>query len=115
MERFNQEGEELPAFELKLQNGETLEATPENTELVMYLGNIGIYSHFTTRIQQDPPAYARIFHHMEGFNQARDFMMENGYPMYVNLRKVGDSIIKSFDSSIAREAKGIDSIPEDWA
>lgn len=106
--------ENNPTFGLNGKNGEQYEGTPDNAELFMYLGKIGLYSHALVQLSYEPPVFTRLFNHHTGFTRVRDYMLENGYPIHANLRAVGASVLKSFELDMANQAEDLDRIPSDW-
>lgn len=105
---------ELPSFGLNGKNGEMYEGTPDNSHLYLYLGELGLYSNATVQLTEDPPVFTRVFYHHPGFNQVRDYMLENGYPVSANLRRVGEGVLKSFENDIATQTEDTDMFPSEW-
>lgn len=105
---------EKASFNLNGADGKQYEATPENSHLFLYLGELGLYSNATVQLSEEPPVFTRIFYHHDGFNQVRDYMLENCYPSSVNLRIVGAGVLNSFEKEMKTMAGDLDTIPDDW-
>lgn len=113
----HQEG--LPKMNLNVDNGETLAATPENTILFTHLGRLAMYDHVfvTTTQEQETSRGIYVFAEFmrQTFTGMQEFMLENGYPAFVNKREVPDCDLDAFEQILEKHSAEMpDTFPEDW-
>lgn len=105
---------EEPYFTLKGKNNERWQIGPDKSILYRHLGSLSMYDNVTAQLTDNPPTFTRVFRHQNGYNELESHMMEAGYPMSVNLRKVAQAILNSFEQSISAQTEDIDTFPESW-
>ena len=102
-------------------NGEDFESTPDNTSLFNFIGELASRDHVFiqtgvgdlphimvgTYVFKPHPVYERLAAHL----------VENGYPMHLNLRRIPQSDEKAYNDMIDRAVEGQsagDFIPDGW-
>lgn len=108
--------ESPPVMRLHMEDGSEQEATPQNSSLFMFIGENATRNH--AFFQQEAPdenhvikgMYLFSFH--PAFEKVRDFMMEHGFPMHVNLLEVAECDERAYQAAlekeIARQGKDLD-------
>lgn len=110
--------EDLPVMHLTMPHGE-FDATPENSHLFTFIGNLASRSHVfleTGKADEKTMIGTYIFADAPVFNDMFDYMTQQGYPVHLNLRSIPecdeDAYQKYVDQNV--EAAEIpDEIP-DW-
>lgn len=100
--------EDEPVMNLHLPNGE-FTATPKNTSLFTFMGNLASRSHVFLMTSEDEKVMtgSYIFADSPVFDQMFDFMTTQGYPLHLNLREVPqcdeDAYQRYVDQRVASE------------
>lgn len=109
-------------------NGETLDMTRRRGSLFTFMGRVTLsdgteidaenVNHVF--VEHERTAAGRIgtyiFSHNPVFDQLSDYMMENGYPLHLNLLDVAECDRQAYETALARESNDIDrGIPDDWS
>lgn len=106
-----------PVIKLNLA-GEEFEATPDNAHLYKFLGELACYSHvfLVTGYDDDADSYkgSYIFQNSAVFGQLALIMMNNGFPLHLNLREVPDCDVSAFNRMIDQQVADIDDFPDEW-
>lgn len=108
--------EDEPAMLITVGEGR-FEATPVNTSLFSYLGRIACYSHvFMHTGDKDEKTMigTYVFASHTIYEEMVEYMIENDYPLHVNLREVANCDINAYNSFIEQQLDDTDCIPEDW-
>lgn len=90
------------------------EATPDNTTLFRFVGQLALYNHvfMVTRPEESTGAY--LFNQHPYYKEFEEYIIENNYPLHDNLRDVAQCDIDAFDNMIKQELDGLDHVPDDW-
>ena len=82
--------EQEPVAHLNLPNGEVFEATRERAQLFKHLGQLALYDHIFCYDVQDNEVRQSfyIFKDVEGYDELEQYMLDNAYPMHLNLLEV---------------------------
>lgn len=102
-------------------NGENYEATPHNAILYRFIGHLAIYDHvFITKNEDNEELASGAYAFLksiepDGKSQIQQFMVDNGYSCYLNLREISELDINAFDDVYVKPAlNDIDRIPDEW-
>lgn len=109
MENYNQGTPEEPEAKIRV-NGQEFLARRENTSLFRHLGKHAIFDHVFLQTGENEGAY--IFNHVGGYEELSDYMMQNGYPMHVNLPEASPLDQDAYMRAATQDLG--DSFPEDW-
>ena len=104
------------ALELHI-NGQEFLATRENTTMFTFLGELAIYDHiFIERgMEESTPVGAYLFKNQNVWKDLAMFIMENQYPMHLNLTEVAECDRDAFDHTMFPDIRNMDSFPQEWA
>lgn len=123
------ENEERPSLRLTLTDGSEFIATPDNSYLFTFLGQMATnvpnseYNHvFVCDETTVPPRAFYIFEntpptaeHKDMFDRMMKYMIRNDYPLTLNHRTISDSDKAAYDQSLSEYVDSFDSIPDDWS
>lgn len=107
--------EQEPSFSFEMPNHGEFEATRDNTVLFKHMGRLAIYDHvFFIREESGMGTY--LFSHHPNFEHVSEWLIENEYPVHLNLRRVAECDKEAFENALHREATlELESgIPDDW-
>lgn len=110
--------ENEPSINLGI-NGESYEARRDNTTLFTFLGKVGInlsmYNHIFYRTKEEDGTASGfyIWDHNPVFNELAQFMIDNGYPAYLNMPKVPQCDLDAFDRTM-EASSDFDTLPSEW-
>jgi len=101
--------------------GEEFEATPDNTSLYTFIGNLASRNHvFIETEDSDKPNTVigtYVFSVHPSYQPLMKHLIENEYPVHMNLRSVAptdeNAYQKLIDQAVAGE-EDFETIPEDW-
>lgn len=111
--------ERLPTMKLNLPNG-TFEATPENSTLFTFVGHLASRSHvflLTGEVNNDVMTGSYIFEASGAFDSMHEFMIQNEYPMHLNLREIAqcdEDAYNQYVDKVVTSAAVDDFVPSDW-
>jgi len=108
-----------PAIRLRFDNDEEFIATPHNAELYRYAGEMVSRSHvFLTREREGHRLMGSfIFSFSNVFPQLSQFLIDNDYPVHLNLQGVNPTDEAAYQTAISQIAEGEasdDFVPEGW-
>lgn len=105
-----------PALEITM-NGEKFLATPENTTLFAFIGELAVYDHvfIETGMTESTPTGAYLFKNQEAWDDIVDFMVTNDYTQHVNLREVAECDRDAFNRTFYEDVRHFASFPQEWA
>lgn len=106
----------LPTLEITM-NGEKFKATPENTTLFQFVGELAVYDHvfIETGMEDSTPTGAYLFKNQEVWHDLVDFMVTNEFPQHVCLREVAECDRDAFNHTFYQDVRNLASFPEEWA
>lgn len=106
----------IPALELTM-NGEKIIATPENTTLFAFIGELAVYDHVFIELgmEDSTPNGAYLFKNQDVWHDLVDFMVTNEYPQHVCLREVAECDVNAFDHTMYPDVRHMASFPQEWA
>lgn len=109
--------EQDPSMNLHM-NGGDFEATPENTSLFLFAGQLSMYNHVFIRLEdrdENTVSGTYVFSTHQVYERMRDYMLQQGYPAHVNLRDIAQCDLDAYEQMIAQQIGDIsDTIPEEW-
>lgn len=108
--------EDEPAMILDLPSGD-FEARRDNTSLFTFLGAIACYDHVfvqTGDIEDNVMSGTYIFSTHPAFEKMSEYMVENDYPMHLNLQEAAECDRTAWERMVAQQCTDIDGVPEDW-
>lgn len=111
---------ELPTFYIPL-GDKQLECTPRNTRLYTFsrLGRAALLDHVYTTLSVDGTISKGVYlfrthtPHTNAYEQAREFMEANGYPMHLNELEASQGDLAAYER-IVRGKAVLDHVPEGW-
>lgn len=104
-----------PALEITL-NGEAIIATPENTTLFAFIGELAVYDHvfIQTGMEESYPMGAYLFKNQDIWHDLVDFMVTNEYPQHVCMRDVAQCDVDAFEHTMYGDVRHEASFPQEW-
>lgn len=107
--------ERIPALELTM-NGEKIIATPENTTLFAFIGELAVYDHVFIAYTEEESSMtgAYLFKNQEVWHDLVDFMVTNEYPQHVCLREVAQCDVDAFEATMYPDVRHNASFPQEW-
>ena len=110
--------EQEPSMRLTM-HGEKFEATPDNTSLFMFAGNLALYNHvFVVTKENEAEGTAEgtyVFWTHQVYETMRDYMMQNGYPIHANLRHLAQCDLDAYENMIKQQIGDVgDTVPDEW-
>lgn len=103
---------------LQLNGREDFEATPENTSLFQFAGQLACYNHVFIQTGEETDEVsmgAYVFNTHPVYHEMVAFMVRHEYPMHLYLREVAECDINAFNNMIAQHASELDNgVPEEW-
>ena len=108
--------ENEPVIKLELVDGTESEATRANTSLFRHMGHYAIYDHVFIVLDEEKSHGTYIFSNSLMYPQIVQFMVENEYPMHLNLQTAADCDIQAWEHMVSQDAASdLESgIPEEW-
>ena len=108
-----------PAIRLKFDEGEDFIATPHNSELYSFAGEMASRSHvFLTRERDGHRMIGSwIFSFSNVFPRLSQFLIDNYYPVHLNLQEVTSTDEEAYQTAISQIAERDtigDFLPDDW-
>lgn len=92
---------------------EQLELTPDNASLFSHIGELAMFDHVFVETSEDTGLY--IFGHVESFTVIAQHLVNNKYPIHMNIQEVADCDRAAFIRSVDDTQIDVpDFIPEDW-
>lgn len=96
-------------------NGKEIDATPDNSWLMTYMGKLAMYNNIVVRVQDKPEMYAKLFRHQFPVDEVGDDMIANDYPVHMNLIEVDQHTLDCMDNAISAEASALEyGVPQEW-
>ena len=99
--------------------GEPFEMTPDNASLFTFVGQGALYNHVFLQqeeLEENRVRGTYVFSTSQSFQPLMNFMLEQGYPMHLNLRQVAQCDQDAYEQVIAQQLDDLDSgLPEGWA
>ena len=112
MERDSNE----PVARLSLPNGERFEVRRDTASLYTFMGKLAVYNHvycydiYGGERQQS----FYIFDFVDGFDELAEYMIQNDYPMHLNMPEASKSDIEAYERGALSDLTRMDSFPEGW-
>jgi len=105
-----------PVIHFSCNEGQIVIGTRANTTIYRFFGKLSIYNHIFCVTDKENGRGFYLFGHQAGFERVADYMMDNDYPAYINLRKVAEGDKRAFEDILHKEATTeLDGgIPTDW-
>lgn len=103
-----------PVLEITM-NGETLRATRGNTSLFTFIGELACYDHVFIVTDEQSNIGSYLFRNQEIFHQLASFLVENLYPMHLNLDEVADCDRNAFEHTMYTDIRSAGSFPDAWS
>lgn len=103
--------EDLPSMSLNMGERGEFEATPENTSLFNFLGHLACYNHVFIQLgdeDEETMTGTYVFSTHPVYRQMAEYMMQNGYPMHLNLRQVAECDQNAFNRMVEQQASTLD-------
>lgn len=118
--------EDEPVIHIRI-DGEETDVTRDNGTLFTFVGKTALSGGFevdsanmnhvfiTDEVNDNGTVSGSyIFAASEAFEAVRDFMMENGYPLHLNLREVAECDVNAYEVFLKQQSDDLDTIPEGW-
>lgn len=107
--------ENEPGIFLNIDGDSSFEATRDNSSLFRHIGAAALYDHIFIVTDEDSSYGTYVFRSCDSFEMMSDYMIENGYPIHLNIREPAQCDVDAFERMIlqACERDG-DFVPEDW-
>lgn len=107
-----------PGMKLNLEGGGEFEATRENTSLFTYLGHYACYDHVFVQMHEEDQVMVGtyIFNMHPAYPQVMAYMIENCYPMHLNLLQPAQCDEDAFNRMIRNDVENdLDNgLPGEW-
>lgn len=98
--------------------GEKYRATPENTSLYLFAGELAMYNHVYHLKKNEvgePASGVYIFNFNTGYEALKKCLIENRFPLFVNQRSVQEGDVSAHTQAIDTIKVLIpNTIPESW-
>jgi hypothetical protein len=105
-----------PRIAISYAKGKKVVATRKNTTLYRFQGANSMYDHIFVLISAKEGRGLYIFRHEDGYTKLANFMMDNDYPAYINLREVSEGDKRMFDEILQEATSDVEGgIPSDWS
>lgn len=108
--------EHEPSMVIHLLSGE-FEATRDNTSLFTFLGRAA-FNHVFLHTGEEVDGVMSgtyVFSCNPTYTDMETFMINNEYPLHMNLPYVAECDINAFNNMVASQCTDLDQIPEEWA
>jgi len=102
------------ALELTI-NGQEVLATRHNTAMFTFLGDLACYDHVFICVNEEEGSGAYLFKNQQIWRDLAGFIMENQFPMHLNLPEVAECDVDAFNGTFYGDIRHMDSFPADWA
>ena len=92
--------------------GKEFETSPDNTELIRYVGKLAIYNHVILQVED---IELRVFCKSSAYDYLEELAIANEYPIHDNLQVVLPHEEQAFNEYVETVIKNIpDEVPEEW-
>lgn len=93
---------------IQISDGLEFHATRNNTVLTTYLGRTAFNNIFIWDDQKS----MRLFKEAPSYDELQEYILENNYPMFLNLGEVPAEIQEFYVKTVMQDTP--DTMPEDW-
>lgn len=106
--------EQDPSMKLHFGDRE-FEATPDNTTLFRFMGQLAMYNHVFFATDEENGVGTYLFNQHPFYQEIEAYMVENKYPTHDNLRAVAECDVNAFKKMVDNYTEEIpDYVPDDW-
>lgn len=99
---------------LQFTDGREARMDRNNSALFTFLGDLAMHDHVFVLTNAENNSGSYIFRHSPVFDAISEYMMENDFPMHLNMTEVAECDQQAFQKCLEQEAADLDGIPDDW-